>query len=124
MNERVGILRVNVLWIAILFCVIAVMPEFALAQAADPFETGATSLQTSLTAIATPIAVILIMALGVAALDKSLHLSDLTACIVLTFAGLAGYVALCWLLDISRIRERFKYGLTFFRSKFANMDAG
>jgi O-antigen/teichoic acid export membrane protein len=66
----------------------------------------------------------LIMALAVAALDKSLHLSDLTACFVLTFAGLAGYVALCWLLDISRTRERLKYGLTFFRSKFANMDAG
>jgi O-antigen/teichoic acid export membrane protein len=58
----------------------------------------------------------LIMALAVAALDRSLHLSDLTACFVLTFAGLAGYVALCWLLDISRIRERLKYGLTFFRS--------
>jgi O-antigen/teichoic acid export membrane protein len=66
----------------------------------------------------------LTMALIVAALDRSLHLSDLTACLVLAFAGLASYVAMCWLLDISRIRERLKHGLTFFRSKFANMDVG
>ncbi len=43
------------------------IPEFALAQAADPFETGATNLVTNLTTLATPIAVLLIMALGVAA---------------------------------------------------------
>ncbi len=41
------------------------IPEFALAQAADPFETGATNLVTNLTTLATPIAVLLIMALGV-----------------------------------------------------------
>ena len=42
-------------------------PELALAQAASPFESGATNLVTSLTTLATPIAVLLVMALGVAA---------------------------------------------------------
>jgi type IV secretory pathway VirB2 component (pilin) len=41
-------------------------PEFAFAQN-SPFETGATNLVTSLTTLATPIAVLLVMALGVAA---------------------------------------------------------
>jgi type IV secretory pathway VirB2 component (pilin) len=67
MNERHGVLHSNALWIALWLCFVAMVPDFALAQATDPFETGATSLQTSLIAIATPIAVILIMALGVAA---------------------------------------------------------
>jgi type IV secretion system protein VirB2 len=42
------------------------VPEFVFAQA-SPFETGANNLVTNLTAIATPIAVILVIALGVAA---------------------------------------------------------
>lgn len=42
-------------------------PEGALAQATSPFQTGATNLVTSLTTLATPIAVLLVMALGVAA---------------------------------------------------------
>ena len=51
-------------------CLIAAFatPQLALAQAASPFETGATNLQTSLTTLATPIAILLVMALGVAAL--------------------------------------------------------
>jgi type IV secretory pathway VirB2 component (pilin) len=49
-------------------CLMAiVLPELALAQAASPFETGATNLVTSLTALATPIAILLVMGLGVAA---------------------------------------------------------
>jgi hypothetical protein len=43
---------------------------------------------------------------------------------VLVFAGLASYVALCWLLDISRARQRLKRGLSFFKSKLANIDVG
>ena len=35
---------------------------------------------------------------------QSLHVSDLTACVVLACAGFASYAALCWLFDISRIR--------------------
>jgi O-antigen/teichoic acid export membrane protein len=66
----------------------------------------------------------LIMALTVGALDSSLHVSDLTACLVLVFAGLASYVALCWLLDISHARARSKVCLTFFRTKFANIGIG
>ena len=41
-------------------------PELVFAQA-SPFEIGANNLVTNLTAIATPIAVILVIALGVAA---------------------------------------------------------
>ena len=43
------------------------VPELALAQA-SPFSTGATSFQTNFLAILTPIAVIAVMALGLAAL--------------------------------------------------------
>lgn len=39
-------------------------PDLALAQAASPFLTGATSLQTNILAWLTPIAVILVMVLG------------------------------------------------------------
>lgn len=42
------------------------LPVFALAQ--SPFQTGADAFVTNLTALATPFAVILVMALGVAAL--------------------------------------------------------
>jgi type IV secretory pathway VirB2 component (pilin) len=44
-----------------------VMPYLAFAQAGSPFETGATNLVTSITTLATPIAVLLVMALGIAA---------------------------------------------------------
>jgi type IV secretory pathway VirB2 component (pilin) len=55
--------------LALTLCLITAFmaPEFAFAQAASPFETGATNLVTSLTTLATPIAVLLVMALGVAA---------------------------------------------------------
>jgi O-antigen/teichoic acid export membrane protein len=62
----------------------------------------------------------LLMALAVAALDRSLHVADLTACAVLACAGLVTYAALCWLFDISRIRARFKTGLAMFRTRFAS----
>jgi O-antigen/teichoic acid export membrane protein len=63
----------------------------------------------------------LVMALSVGALDRSLHVADLTACLVLAGAGLASYAALCWLLDISQIRGRLKNGFALFRTKFANI---
>jgi O-antigen/teichoic acid export membrane protein len=66
----------------------------------------------------------LVMALLVGALDRTLHVSDLTACFVLAIVGLAGYAALCWAFDISRVRARSKNGLTFFRSKLAGMGIG
>ena len=59
-----------------------------------------------------------------AALDRSLQIADLTACIVLACAGLTTYAALCWLFDISRIRGRLKTGLAMFRTKFANINIG
>jgi O-antigen/teichoic acid export membrane protein len=66
----------------------------------------------------------LIMALLVGALDRNLHVSDLTACVILVFAGLASYAALCWAFDIARLRVRSKNGLTLFRSKLAGMGFG
>ncbi|MFL6792622.1 MAG: lipopolysaccharide biosynthesis protein [Bradyrhizobium sp.] len=66
----------------------------------------------------------LAMALTIGALDRSLHIGDLAACIVLTGTGLVIYAALCWLFDISRIRGRLKHGLTAFRTKFANSNIG
>ena len=64
----------------------------------------------------------LVMALTVAALDRSLHVADLTACAVLAGAGLVTYAALCWLFDISRLRGRLKTGFAMFRTKFANIN--
>jgi O-antigen/teichoic acid export membrane protein len=63
----------------------------------------------------------LIMALLVVALDRTLHVSDLAACIVLVGAGCTGYAALCWAFDVSRLRGRVKNGLTFFKSKLAGI---
>jgi type IV secretion system protein VirB2 len=50
-----------------LLLILAVVPEAALAQA-SPFLTGATSLQTNILAWATPIAVIVMMAIGILAM--------------------------------------------------------
>jgi O-antigen/teichoic acid export membrane protein len=66
----------------------------------------------------------LVMALAVGALDRSLHVSDLAACVVLAGAGLASYVAMCWLLDISQARRRLRLGLALFRTKLANISIG
>jgi O-antigen/teichoic acid export membrane protein len=66
----------------------------------------------------------LVMALAVGILDRNLHISDLTACAVLVCVGLASYVVMCWLLDISRARGRLKLGLAFFRTKLANINIG
>jgi O-antigen/teichoic acid export membrane protein len=64
----------------------------------------------------------LAMALIVAALDRNLHVADLTACIVLACAGFITYAGLCWLFDISRLRGRLKAGFAMFRTKFANIN--
>jgi type IV secretion system protein VirB2 len=45
-----------------------VAPDLALAQAASPFMTGATALQTNILAWLTPVAVILVMVLGAMAM--------------------------------------------------------
>lgn len=52
---------------AVLFAAVMAVPDLALAQA-SPFLTGANSLQTNILAWATPIAVILVMALGIMAM--------------------------------------------------------
>ncbi len=51
----------------LLIVFVSLVPETASAQA-SPFLTGATSLQTNILAWATPIAVILVMALGIMAM--------------------------------------------------------
>ena len=66
----------------------------------------------------------LAMTLVVTGLDRSLHVADLTACIVLAGAGFASYAAICWLFDISRIRGRLKAGVALFRTKFASNSIG
>ena len=66
----------------------------------------------------------LVMALIVGTLDRSLHVSDLTACCILVATGTASYVLLCWLLDISRARSRLKLCVTLFRTKLANTNIG
>lgn len=45
-----------------------VLPDLALAQAASPFLTGATALQTNILAWLTPVAIILVMVLGAMAM--------------------------------------------------------
>lgn len=53
--------------LSILALLVIAAPDLALAQA-SPFLTGATSLQSNILAWATPIAVILVMALGIMAM--------------------------------------------------------
>ena len=67
MKEEWSALSLRAAWFALWLFMAVAVPEFALAQSTDPFETGASALQTSLTTLATPVAVILVMALGVAA---------------------------------------------------------
>jgi O-antigen/teichoic acid export membrane protein len=62
----------------------------------------------------------LVMALAVSALDKVLHVTGLTACALLAGAGFMIYAAMCWLFDISRLRERLKTGFAMFRTKYAS----
>ncbi len=53
--------------LGLLILLVVATPDLALAQA-SPFLTGATSLQSNILAWATPIAVILVMALGIMAM--------------------------------------------------------
>jgi O-antigen/teichoic acid export membrane protein len=66
----------------------------------------------------------LVMALAVGTLDKNLHVSDLTACVVLVCVGSGSYLTMCWLLDISRARRRLKHGLALCRTKLASITIG
>ena len=52
----------------ILLAGIAAMPDLAFAQAASPFMTGASALQTNILAWLTPVAIILVMVLGAMAM--------------------------------------------------------
>ena len=61
--------RQTVLALSLVLLVGLLGPELALAQA-SPFMTGATSLQTNILAWATPVAVILVMVLGLMAMTN------------------------------------------------------
>ena len=52
----------------LLLAAIAAVPDLALAQAASPFMTGASALQTNILAWLTPVAIILVMVLGAMAM--------------------------------------------------------
>lgn len=67
MEERRVLFQTGAWGLAILLMIAIAAPDLALGQSTDPFESGANNLVTSLTTLATPIAVILVMALGVAA---------------------------------------------------------
>ncbi len=67
MTDRRMVSHSAALWFALWLLVATVAPDFALAQSTDPFDTGANNLVTSLVALATPIAVLLVMGCGVAA---------------------------------------------------------
>ena len=68
MDERHVVFQRVTFYVASFLALAFVAPELALAQSTtSPFETGATALVTSLTTLATPVAALLVMALGVAA---------------------------------------------------------
>lgn len=52
--------------------VVMALPEVALAQGNSPFDTGANNLVTNLITLALPVAVLLVMGLGIAAIAGQL----------------------------------------------------
>ena len=66
MNGWSRLLQSVAVWL-MLFSIAAIVPDLAFAQSTSPFQTGATNLQQSLTTLLTPVAALLVMALGVAA---------------------------------------------------------
>jgi len=67
MKQSIDCIRRHVVGPTLYFLGATLAPAFAFAQAGSPFETGATNLETSVIAIAAPVAVLLVIALGVAA---------------------------------------------------------
>ena len=67
MNTRSRQFAGTALWTLLALTALAA-PQIAGAQASSPFLTGANALQTNILAWATPIAVILVMALGIMAM--------------------------------------------------------
>jgi O-antigen/teichoic acid export membrane protein len=66
----------------------------------------------------------LVMALVVGSLDRELHVSHLTACIVLAGTGVATYAALGWLFDLAHARRRLRSGLALLRGGRTNITIG
>jgi type IV secretory pathway VirB2 component (pilin) len=67
MKRLISMSNASAAFVVLGLIVAVATPELALAQAASPFATGATNLVTSVITIATPVAVLLVMALGIAA---------------------------------------------------------
>jgi type IV secretion system protein VirB2 len=66
MKSPITISNRRLLMTALLLLSICLVPDLVLAQA-SPFQTGATALQANILAIATPVAIIVVMVLGVVA---------------------------------------------------------
>lgn len=66
----------------------------------------------------------LAMALIVGAIDRTLPMGDLAACVTLVGAGIVSCAAMYWLLDIARLRDRLIHALALFRTTFANNNIG
>ncbi|MGC4074069.1 MAG: lipopolysaccharide biosynthesis protein [Nibricoccus sp.] len=76
-----------------------------------PFPIGRLSLT---------LAAALTMTLVVTGLDRILTVNDLTACVVLTAAGVVVYAMLCWAFDIAQLRSRLNAGLRQARARLAS----
>jgi type IV secretion system protein VirB2 len=61
---RTAIRILNSTFVGALLAALLLVPDLALAQAASPFMTGASALQTNILAWLTPVAIILVMVLG------------------------------------------------------------
>ena len=79
--KRINASSSRSLLLSVALLLICSVPDLALAQAASPFLTGATALQTNILAWLTPVAVILVMVLGAMAMANRM-LKSLAARIV------------------------------------------
>jgi O-antigen/teichoic acid export membrane protein len=66
----------------------------------------------------------LAMALIVSAIDRHLSIGGLAACVTLAGAGVVSCIAMYWLLDIARLRDRAKHAVALFRTTAANINIG
>jgi type IV secretion system protein VirB2 len=66
--KSVSICLTEITGIVVVLLALCGTPDLAFAQAASPFMTGATALQTNVLAWLTPVAVILVMVLGAMAM--------------------------------------------------------
>ena len=61
----------------------------------------------------------IVMAIVVRGVDLALSLTDRYALAVLLPAGIAVYLAMCWLFDVAKSRHRLNRGLLILRNALA-----